>query len=65
MHSHFFVILLVFFGFSQNPDDKKKTSFTCSYGTYSYGHMHFGLRISPSTTKRCMATIFANVSTNC
>src|SRR3954470_20949770 len=48
-------------GFSQivvKAQDKEKTTFTCSYGTYAYRHMPFGLCNAPATFQRCMSAIF-------
>ncbi|GJR17473.1 reverse transcriptase domain-containing protein [Tanacetum coccineum] len=40
------------------PEDQKKTTFTCPYGTFAYKRMPFGLCNAPATFKRCMTAIF-------
>nr|GEW72705.1 reverse transcriptase domain-containing protein [Tanacetum cinerariifolium] len=50
-----------FSGYFQIPIDPKvqeKTTFTCSYGTFAYRRMPFGLCNAPSTFQRCMMAIF-------
>jgi hypothetical protein len=37
---------------------KRKTTFTCPYGTYAYRRMPFGLCNAPATFQRCMSAIF-------
>nr|GEV26104.1 reverse transcriptase domain-containing protein [Tanacetum cinerariifolium] len=41
-----------------NPRDRKKTTFTCPYGTFAYRRVPFGLCNAPSTFQRCMMAIF-------
>nr|GEZ56538.1 reverse transcriptase domain-containing protein [Tanacetum cinerariifolium] len=41
-----------------DPKDQEKTTFTCSYGTFSYRRMPFGLCNAPDTFQRCMMAIF-------
>nr|GEW86157.1 reverse transcriptase domain-containing protein [Tanacetum cinerariifolium] len=41
-----------------DPKGQEKTTFTCSYGTFAYKHMHFGLCNVPSTFQRCKMAIF-------
>nr|GEU64249.1 reverse transcriptase domain-containing protein [Tanacetum cinerariifolium] len=41
-----------------DPKDQEKTTFTCSYGTFAYRHMNFGLCNAPGTFQRCMMDIF-------
>nr|GEV18063.1 retrovirus-related Pol polyprotein from transposon 17.6 [Tanacetum cinerariifolium] len=38
--------------------DQEKATFSCPYGTFSYGRMPFGLCNAPSTFQRCMMDIF-------
>src|SRR4051794_8962314 len=58
--THFF-FLDGYSGFSQiavRAEDQEKTTFTCSYGTYAYRRMAFGLCNAPVTFQRCMSAIF-------
>nr|GFC44953.1 reverse transcriptase domain-containing protein [Tanacetum cinerariifolium] len=41
-----------------DPKDQEKTTFTCSYGTFAYKRMPFGLCNAPGTFQRCMVAIF-------
>nr|GEY78260.1 reverse transcriptase domain-containing protein [Tanacetum cinerariifolium] len=41
-----------------DPKDQEKTTFTCSYETFSYRCMPFGLCNVPGTFQRCMMAIF-------
>nr|GEV25158.1 reverse transcriptase domain-containing protein [Tanacetum cinerariifolium] len=41
-----------------DPKDQEKTTFTCSYGTFAYCRMPFGLCNAPGTFQRCMMAIF-------
>nr|GEZ72080.1 reverse transcriptase domain-containing protein [Tanacetum cinerariifolium] len=41
-----------------DPQDQKKTTFTCPYGTFTYRRMLFGLCNAPGTFQRCMMAIF-------
>ncbi|GKE34601.1 reverse transcriptase domain-containing protein, partial [Tanacetum coccineum] len=41
-----------------DPNDQKKTTFTCPYGTFAYRRMPFGLCNAPGTFQRCMMAIF-------
>nr|GEY26463.1 reverse transcriptase domain-containing protein [Tanacetum cinerariifolium] len=41
-----------------DPQDQKKITFTCPYGTFSYRRMPFGLCNAPGTYQRCMMAIF-------
>ncbi|XP_073138829.1 uncharacterized protein [Henckelia pumila] len=40
------------------PEDQDKTTFTCSYDTFAYRRMSFGLCNAPATFQRCMTAIF-------
>ena len=39
------------------PEDQKKITFTCPYGTFSFRRMPFGLCNAPSTFQRCMMSM--------
>nr|GFA73040.1 putative mitochondrial protein [Tanacetum cinerariifolium] len=39
------------------PEDQEKTTFTCSYETFAYKRMPFGLCNAPTTFQRCMTAI--------
>ncbi|GJS44052.1 reverse transcriptase domain-containing protein [Tanacetum coccineum] len=41
-----------------DPQDQEKTTFTCTYGTFAYRRMPFGLCNAPGTFQRCMMAIF-------
>ncbi|GJX62031.1 reverse transcriptase domain-containing protein [Tanacetum coccineum] len=47
-----------FFQIPIAPEDQKKTTFTCPYGTFAYQRMPFGLCNAPATFQRCMTAIF-------
>ncbi|RVW78633.1 Retrovirus-related Pol polyprotein from transposon 17.6 [Vitis vinifera] len=40
---------------------RKKTTFTCPFGTYAYRRMPFGLCNAPTTFQRCMLSIFSDM----
>jgi len=44
-----------------HPDDQRKTTFTCPYGTYAYRRMSFGLCNAPASFQRCMMSIFSEM----
>nr|GEV15349.1 reverse transcriptase domain-containing protein [Tanacetum cinerariifolium] len=57
----FYCFLDGFSGYFQipiDPQDQEKTTFTCSYGTFAYHRMPFGLCNAPCTFQRCMLSIF-------
>nr|GEW09405.1 reverse transcriptase domain-containing protein [Tanacetum cinerariifolium] len=41
-----------------DPRDQEKTTFTCTYETFTYRRMPFGLCNAPGTFQRCMLAIF-------
>nr|GEY40184.1 reverse transcriptase domain-containing protein [Tanacetum cinerariifolium] len=41
-----------------DPKDQEKTTFTCSYETFAYRRMPFGLCNAPGMFQRCMMAIF-------
>ncbi|RDX98220.1 Retrovirus-related Pol polyprotein, partial [Mucuna pruriens] len=47
------------------PEDQHKTTFTCSFGTFSYTCMLFGLCNAPSTFQCCMTSIFSDLLQEC
>ncbi|GKB13367.1 DNA-directed DNA polymerase [Tanacetum coccineum] len=62
--SEYYCILDGFFGYFQipiDPQDQEKTTFTCSYGTFAYRHIPFGLCNAPGTFQRCMMAIFRDM----
>ena len=44
-----------------SPKDQEKTTFTCSYGTFAFRRMPFGLCNAPGTFQRCMMAIFSDM----
>ncbi|GJZ14335.1 reverse transcriptase domain-containing protein [Tanacetum coccineum] len=59
--NEFYCFLDGFSGYFQipiDPQDQEKTTFTCSYGTFAYRRMPFGLCNAPGTFQRCMMAIF-------
>ncbi|XP_026452816.1 uncharacterized protein LOC113353428, partial [Papaver somniferum] len=62
-HSHY-CFLDGFSGYNQihiAPEDQKKTTFTCPFGTFAYRRMPFGLCNAPATFQRCMMSIFSDM----
>ncbi|GKC65423.1 reverse transcriptase domain-containing protein [Tanacetum coccineum] len=56
---YFFLdVFLGYFKIPNDPHDQEKTTFTCSYGTFAYRRMPFGLCNAPGTFQRCMMAIF-------
>nr|GEW59001.1 reverse transcriptase domain-containing protein [Tanacetum cinerariifolium] len=47
-----------YFKISINPPDQEKTTFTCTYGTFAYRKMPFGLCNAPGAFQRCVMAIF-------
>ena len=41
--------------------DREKTTFTCPYGTFSFGRIPFGLCNAPATFQRCMMSMFSDL----
>ena len=44
------------------PEDQEKTTFTCTYGTFAYRRMSFGLCNAPATFQRCMISISSDIA---
>ena len=42
-------------------ENQEKTTFTCSYGTYAFRRMSFGLCNTPVTFQKCMMSIFSDL----
>ena len=62
-HPHY-CFLDGFFGYNQiaiAPEDQKKTTFTCPYGTFGFRRMPFGLFNAPTTFKRCIMSMFSDL----
>ena len=63
-HPHF-CFLDRYSGYNQisiAPEDKEKTTFTCSFGTFAFRRMAFGLCNAPGTFQRCMMSIFSDLA---
>ena len=43
-------------------EDQEKTTFTCSYGTFAFRRMPFGLCNAPATFQRCMMSMFSDLA---
>ncbi|KAK8506990.1 hypothetical protein V6N12_041667 [Hibiscus sabdariffa] len=53
-----------YFGYNQiaiAPEDQKKTTFTCPYGTYAFRRMSFGLCNALATFQRCTLAVFSDM----
>ena len=46
------------------PEDQEKTTFTCSFGTFAYRRMPFGLYNTPATFQRYMLSLFSDMVKN-
>ena len=44
------------------PEEQEKTTFTCSFGTFDFRRMPFGLCNAPATFQRCMMSIFSDLA---
>ena len=42
-------------------EDQEKTTFACSYGTFSFRRMPFGLCNAPAVFRRCMMSMFSDL----
>jgi hypothetical protein len=65
--NHSFCYLDGYSGYHQIPihlDDQSKTTFTCTYGTFAYMWMSFGLCNAPASFQRCMMAIFSDLIEN-
>lgn len=57
----FYCFLDDYSGYNQiiiNPENHKKTTFTCPFGVFAYRRTPFGLRNAATTFQRCMQAIF-------
>jgi hypothetical protein len=62
--NEYYCFLNGFSGYFQipiDPQDQEKTTFTCSYGTFAYKRMPFGLCNALGTFQRCMMAIFSDM----
>ncbi|CAM8972830.1 unnamed protein product [Rhodiola kirilowii] len=60
----FFYFLDGFSGYNQipiAPEDQEKTTFTCSFGTFAFRRMSFGLCNAPGTFQRVVTSIFSDM----
>ncbi|KAL8475059.1 hypothetical protein ACS0TY_031468 [Phlomoides rotata] len=63
----FYCFLDGYSGYNQimiHPEDQEKTTFTCTYGTFAWRWMPFGLCNAPGTFQRCMMSIFNGLIEN-
>ena len=61
----YFCFLDGYFGYNQiaiAPEDQEKTTFTCSYGTFAFRRMPFGLCNALATFQRCMMSMFSDLT---
>jgi hypothetical protein len=64
MKHSFFCFLDGYLGYYHIPihlDEQSKTTFICSYVTYAYRRMSFGLCNAPASFQRCMMSIFSDM----
>lgn len=64
----FYCFLDDYSGYNQitvNPEDHEKTTFTCSFGVFSYIRIPFGLCNAPTTFQRYMQAIFSDLIEKC
>jgi hypothetical protein len=60
----FFCFLDEYSGYHQipiHPDDQRKNTLTCPYGTYAYHRMSFGLCNALASFQRCMVSILSDM----
>ncbi|CAM8940538.1 unnamed protein product [Rhodiola kirilowii] len=60
----YFCFLDGFSGYNQipiAPEDQKKTTFTCPFGTFAFCRMSFGLCNAPGTFQRVVTSIFSDM----
>jgi hypothetical protein len=63
-NNSFFCYLDGYSGYHQisiHPDDQRKSTFTCPYGTSAYRQMSFGLCNATTSFQRCMMAIFSDL----
>ncbi|KAL4363212.1 hypothetical protein GQ457_04G021090 [Hibiscus cannabinus] len=61
----FYCFLDGYSGYNQTAialEDQSKTTFTCTYGTFAFRRMPFGLCNAPATFQRCMTAIFSDLN---